>query len=271
MLLTLRTFKPPCWGRTTVALAIAAVCGSAVAAPLPTFTFDPAAVGLVGVTFTGDNLLISDFSTVTFGAGNTFTDTGYLAVSSAQLAGATFTPTGLNSTYGMYFAFTGTGTLTAGGNPATAPTLGSFSTLTYTLYGYNGAASFGFSGNTPTETASGEMVLATGSLINGRVSTVPTGNGTTFVPSAFADLSFNAAADKAGFFKSPSPFYNLALTAFTNTTSQVEAFDGGFRIRQGGGSVNFGMTPAIPEPQTYLLMLAGLSAVGFVVRRRRQT
>ena len=263
---TSRYLEAPFLRRTAVAVATAASCTAALA--LPQFTLDPATAALVGTTFTADNLIISDFSTVTFGPANTFTDTGFLSVSAAQLGGATFTPTGLNSTYGLYFAFTGSGTLTAAGNPALAPTFGSFSQLTYKLFGYNGAASFGFAGNTPTETASGEVELASGSLMFGTVGTLPAGAG-KFTPSANAQLTFNVAAGKAAFFKSPNPFYDIALTAFTNTTSQVEAFDGGFRIRQGGGSVNFDMTPAIPEPGTYALMLAGLAAVGFVARRRR--
>jgi hypothetical protein len=261
----------PHFKRTAVALAMLAGCASASA--LPTFTFNPAAAAptLAGTSFTADNILISDYSTVTFdGAGN-FTDTGFLSVSAFQLGGVTIIPAGLNSTYGMYFAFSGTGTTTAG-DPSTTPTTGTFTSLTYTLYGYNGpAASFGFTGNTPTENASGEVVLATGTLINGTASTTPAaaGNGAPFTPSAAAKTTFAVAAGEANFFVDPNPFHNLSFAAFTNTTTQVEAFTGGFRIRQGGGAVNFATTPAIPEPETYALMLAGLGAIGFVARRRR--
>ena len=36
------------------------------------------------------------------------------------------------------------------------------------------------------------------------------------------------------------------------------------------GNVAVGATPAIPEPETYAMMLAGLGLLGFVARRRRQ-
>ena len=269
MTLTARlSYKPRLRG-IAVAIAMAAVSAGASAALSP-FTLNPGAAspGLTGASFTADNALISDYSAVTFGAGGSFTDTGYLSVSAFQLGGSTFTPTGLNSTYGLYIKFSGSGTQTAG-DPRLVPAFGSFSSLTYTLYGYNGPASFGFSGNTPTTTAPAGVALASGSLINGSVSSIPTGDGLTFTPSANAKLSFNVAAGEGAFFAAPSPFYNLALTAFTNTTSEVEAFDGGFRIRQGGGSFNFTSTPPVPEPQTYAMLLGGLAAIGFVARRRR--
>ncbi len=265
-----RPFTQRC-RRTVAGLAMAAVCASASA--LPAFTLDPAAASLAGTSFTADNILISDFSTVRFNRPGHFTDTGFLAVSALELGGTAFSPTGLNDTsgngYGMYFAFTGAGDTTAG-RPATDVTVGHFTTLTYTLYGYNGVASFGFdASNNPTTTAAGGVVLGSGSLISGTVSTIPTGDGTTFTPSAAATLTFAAAPGREAFFVNPKTFFSVAFSAFTNTLTQVQAFDGGFRIFQGGGAVNFAQARPISEPASYALMLAGLAAAGFVTRRRR--
>lgn len=237
--------------------------GATASAALPTFTLNPAGAGLNGATINADNVLISDFSTITGGAGGSFTETGYLPITGFQLAGSSFTPAGLNSDYGLYIAFTGTGTTTTN-DPTTAVNFGSFNTLTYTLYGYNGTATFGFSGNTPTETATGEVALATGTLIAGTVVTVPTGMG-SFNPSANASLTFGAA--NAGFFGSPTPFYTVAMTSFSNTASQVEPFGTGFRIRQGGGSLNFA---PVPEPSSTAMLVCGLAAGLLRLRSQRR-
>ena len=267
MTLKVRLSHNPTLRRTAVGIAMVAACASASAA-LPQFTFDPGASMLNGASFTGDNLLISDYSTVKRDDAGGFTDMGLLSISAIQLAGSTFTPTGLNSTYGMYIRFDGKGTTTPG-DPKTAVTVGNFTELSYTLFGYNGTASFGFdpADNKPTTTASGAVALATGTLVSGNAVTIPTGDGLTFNPSANAKLNFVVTPGQEKFFASPNPFYNLAFAAFTNTPTQVEAFDGGFRIRQGGGALNF--ASAVPEPESYALMLAGLAAVGFVSRRLR--
>lgn len=265
-----RLVSTPLFRRTAVAAAL--VVAAASASALPQFTLDPSKAGLEGTSFTGDNILISDFSTVLFDGMGGFSDSGFLSVSAVQLAGitgsATFTPTGLNTAYGLYFKFSGVGTTTVG-DPRLVPTIGSFTSLTYQLYGYNGLASFGFTGNTPTETASNEVLLASGSLVSGNAVTVPTGDGSTFTPSAAAKLNFTVTPGQEAFFVNPNPFYDLAFAAFTNTTTQVEPFAGGFRIRQGGGAINFAATTPVPEPETYALMLAGLAAIGFVALRRR--
>jgi hypothetical protein len=258
--------------RSAVAVAIAATSAATFAAT-PPFTFNPTAVGLAGTSFTADNISISDYSLVTF-AGSTFQDTGYLAVTGFQFENnPSLTVPGLNSGYGLYIKFDGTGT-TSLGDPRTTSTSGNFSKLNYTLYGYNGGATFGIDGGgNPFETAAGEIALASGSLMPGGnfVSTNPAKDGdrSSFFANAGATLSFNVNPANGGFFAAPNPFYNMALTSFTNTPSNVFAFDGGFRIIKGGGTINFVPVAPVPEPQTYALMLAGLGAIGFVARRRR--
>lgn len=244
-------------------LAAGLLAASASASALNNFTFDPSAVGLAGATFTADNLLISDYATVTRTSATTFTETGFLAITGAQLNSVIQATPGLNSAYGLYIAFTGSGT-TDGNNPLTQVSVGSFSSLTYTLYGYNGTASFGFAGTTPTTTAVAPIALATGSLISGGVASIP--GGGAFSPLATANVTVGTSPGAASFFVTPSAFYNQASTSFTNTSSQVQLFAGGFMVQQGGGSINF--ATAVPEPMTPALLLGGLGVIGFIARRR---
>ena len=254
--------------RSTVALAMVGGCGAAVAADLPDFTLAPSTLVTGAAPVKADNMLVSDFAKVVFGAGNTFSESGFLAITGFQLDGKQVMNAELNKDYGLYVEFAGTGTLSQAGNPSLVPNFGSFSTLTYTLYAYKGpAATFAINSvtNNATTTAAGAIALASGSLMSGSVSSTP-GPGSLFSPSASALLSFNVL--KNDFFTAPSPFYNMAFASFTNSPSQVTVFTGGFNIEKGGGSINF--AAPIPEPETYALMLAGLGAVAFVARRRRR-
>lgn len=260
---------------TVLCLALGAAFSAS--AQLQPFVLNPAGSTppLAGTPVRADNIIISDFSTVRL-TGATFSDSGFLAVQNFQLGGTTVTAGGLNSTYGLYFDFTGTGAVTAG-NPATTPTFGQFSSLTYTLYGYNGpAATFGFSStDTPTTSvaAGSRVALATGSLLagSGQSSVGTTPQNPSFNAFASANLSFTPTAAGASFFTSPSPFYTVAVSSFINSPSEISpvtgGFANGFRITQGGGSVNF--ASPVPEPETYALFLAGLAAIGWTARRRR--
>ena len=248
------------------ATVLAACATSALAAPA--FTFNPAGVGLVGTSVTGDNILVSDFSTVTATGLTTFAEQGFLSISGFQLGGANLVAGGLNSTYSLYISFSGTGHDTLGNNLSdltTTVTAGVFDTLNFSLIGATGNSTFGFSGTTPTVTSVAPQTLATGSLINGTEVTTPANGNTAFVPSANATLTFTQSAGKQLFF-SPQPFYTKAFAAFTNAVSTVQPFAGGFMINNGGGNLNFA-TP-IPEPESYALMLAGLGLIGFVANRR---
>ena len=193
-------YRQPALRRTLVAVALAAACSSSWA--LPTLTLNPAAVGLAGSAFTGDNILTSDFSGVTFTDATHFVDNGFLQVTSLQLSGSTFTPTGLNSTYGLWFRFQATGHLTTGNASTilTAPVSGAFDTLTYTLSGNNGTQTFGATpaGGICVSGCAGATTLASGSVIGGGVGstmmTDPNTMATVFVPNAAATVSFAAAS-----------------------------------------------------------------------------
>ena len=251
----------------TIAFAGLLAASAPAAHALPQFTFNPAGAGLAGTSFTADNIILSDFATVTFSPGNNgqtnFTDNGVLAVVGFQLNNAPVTVPGLNSTFGLYFQFTGAGVQNTPNLDGT--TSGVFTSLNYTLNGYNvtGPVTYSPSGSTPTG-VSNPVTLGVGQLISGGVGAtiIP---GVAIVPNANTLLAF--AAQRPAFFVEPSPFFNADFAAFTNNPSQIGQTSNGFTITGGGGSANF-LEVAVPEPLS--MGLFGLGIVGAFFVKRRQ-
>lgn len=250
---------------TLASFTLATACSAAWA--LPSFVINPAAAGLnsSGGAVSADSFTFATVSTVTRTSATTFSEIGLLSVQSLSFEGETVSTPGLNTAdvtgYGLYVAFSGNGNVT---QINSTTSIGEFTSLTYTLYGYNGkSAKFGFSGNTPTVTGiTGPLITLVSGSGTGEVATVRN------VPSANALVDVNRTVAGTAFFQSPTPFYLQAETSFISTASALRAFAGGFRITQGGGSFNFIASP-VPELETYALLLMGLGAVGLVSRRRR--
>ena len=250
------------------------MAGSGAAQALPQFTFAPAAAGLTGSSFTADNIQISDFSTIvltnTSATTQSFTDNGTLSVSNFMIgSGAPVSTPGLNSTYGLYLNFSGTGTQTVV-SPGNA--VGTFSTLQFTLNAYSRAAgdTITYLPGNSTPLDNGVVItpieLAAGTLIGGTGSVTEANN----IPSAGATTTFTILPSEMAFFASPQPFYNLAFSQFGNTSSEVTTTSTGFVINAGGGTINFGSqaTP-VPEPRSMMLLGASLAAVGLARRAKR--
>lgn len=238
---------------------------SAPVSAAPLFTLSPSAIGATGTAnITADTLLLSDFATINFSqpSGNSvaFTESGTLAVTGFQNGTNPLAGTGINSTFGLYFSFNGSGTQT---NVNATTAFGNFDTLHFDLYAYTvtGTVSYAPNDQTPAGVTN-PIKIATGDLISGTTGV----NGGS--PTANAITSFTTL--NSGFFVDPTPFYNTAFSAFTNTSgpNQVSgSLATGFVITNGGGSANFATT--VPEPMSIGLFGAGLAALAMVRMRRR--
>ncbi|MDB5810105.1 MAG: hypothetical protein JWN94_2227 [Betaproteobacteria bacterium] len=238
-------------------------------------TWNPSATPISNApAFTFDNIVLNTYLTIDVTGGTTFTDTGFLKL-------AIFTNDGLPTSvpnagfpsgtpYSLYVQFTGTGTQTAG-----VPSTGSFTALTYSLIGAPGVTTFSqaANGSFTAVNAGPAITLATGSLLSPGTNSLTVDPGTgLLLPAAEVTASFIPNPAFAGFFVNPPATTQLTVTAaFTSTGTVVSQSTTGnttrLSVNGGGGNATLAVA-AIPEPDTYGMLLAGLGLIGFIARRK---
>jgi hypothetical protein len=248
----------------------------------PTPLSSPSGTSPQSPQFTADTLGLADYALINATNPNDVTENAVLEVSSLTLSSGAVTPPGfLGATgatpYELYFVLNSTSSVAPGPGALSNDLFGTFSTLSYTLYGaVGGGCTFSVAASglsNPTAACAGDQILtlATGQLTNNGLNSVEIQNyqSTQPVPSANADASIASGANAGGFFVSPSILSNLNFqgvfaNAFGETTSPGAGL---YVIDQGAGSLNL-VQVAIPEPETLAMFGFGLMGLGWAARRR---
>jgi len=264
--------------RTAAAAMALGAASMTYAATAVDVTWNPSAAGITtNGPFTFDNITSKTYASITLsspGPTGTFTENGFIDLNTFTLNGGAiptqipvvgFPGSGAAADYDLYIRFTATGNFTFS-DPQTAT--GVVTGITYQLFGSSTPATYSFSGGVGgswTITTPPGSQLAHGSIV-GTGTTSLSGSGTAGV-SSNANVLANVVADVPAFFVAPPPSTLSINMAFTNTGTEFQQLTPTFFVvNQGGGTAEF--IAAVPEPQTYLMLVAGLGLMGFVARRR---
>lgn len=272
----MKTYSSPFLDSLLAALLAAGAAAPAFSAPL--FTVNEGSIpGAVAQTFSADRINFDHKSIITQtiiggsleGADDSFVENGFLSKGSFGTPTGGSVPSQLNANvagfgYGLYAKFAITGEGDPFGN--TGGVIATFKTLSMTLYA-DPAQNTVLSLTSSTTGTDDDFALANYTLRSGQAHVF---NG---LANGDFDTQLNVTLTDAGkaYFITPTPFFTTENFGGNTQTFKVIGGDAatGFIAETAGGGLEL-FAAAVPEPDTYSMLLAGMGTLGLIAMRRRR-